>query len=228
MGKLKLNKRWILVVTLFLGVSVISVPGSPFQVVAKERYEHLQLFAKVLNLIQKYYIEEVDTKKLIYGGVKGMLKVLDPHTNFLAPEVFKEFESETSGEFSGLGIEITVKKGVLTIISPIEDTPAWHAGIKSGDKIVGINGESTKGLSLVEAAQRMRGKNKSIVTLRIFRKGFETPKDFPIKRSVVKVKSVKYTDLGDGYAYARITSFIENTAIDLKKSLAKHKKTNKK
>ena len=227
MNKIKMKKRWVFISILVIAISLCSVPGSPVRVNAKERYEHLQLFAKVLNLIQKYYIEDVDAKKLIYGGIKGMLKVLDPHTNFLAPEVFKEFESETSGKFSGLGIEITVKKGVLTIISPIEDTPAWHAGIKAGDKVVGINGESTKGLSLVEAAQKMRGKNGTIVTLRVFREGFEAPKDFPIKRSVVKVKSVKYTNLGDGYAYARITSFIENTTKDLKYFLGRHRKKNK-
>src|SRR6185437_16666057 len=125
---------------------------------ASDRYDELQLFAKVLNLVQQYYVEKVDTKKLIYGGIKGMLSELDPHTNFLPPEIMKEFESETSGQFGGLGIEITVQNGVLTVISPIEDTPAYKAGIKAGDKIVAIDGESTKGFSLVEAAQRMKGK----------------------------------------------------------------------
>ncbi|NQZ01548.1 MAG: S41 family peptidase [Bdellovibrionales bacterium] len=194
---------------------------------AKERYQKLQLFAKVLNYVQQYYVEEVDAKKLIYGGIKGMLKELDPHTNFLPPEIYKEFESETSGEFGGLGIEITLKDGVLTVISPIEDTPAWEAGLKAGDKIVRINGESTKGLSLVEAAQKMKGKKGSVVKLGIFREGFEEPKDFAIKRGVVRIRSVKYTDLGMGYAYLRITSFIENTDEDMRKFLKKHKKVNK-
>ena len=113
---------------------------------AKDRYQDLQLFTKVLNLIQQYYVEEVDTQKLVYGGIKGMLQELDPHTNFLQPDVYKEFESETSGEFGGIGIEITVQGDILTVISPIEDTPAWIAGIQPGDKIVEINGESTKGV----------------------------------------------------------------------------------
>ena len=191
---------------------------------AKERYSDLQLFTKVLNLIQQYYVEEVDTKKLIYGGIKGMLKELDPHTNFLAPEIYKEFESETSGEFGGLGIEITIKKGILTVISPIEDTPAWKAGIKAGDKIVSINGESTKGFSLVEAAKKMRGKKNSSVKLGIFREGFDEPKVYSIKRGVVKIRSAKYTDLEDGYAYIKITSFIENTYRDLKRHLDDHRK----
>src|SRR5271154_921478 len=119
---------------------------------ADDKYQDLQLFAKVLNLIQQYYVEEVDVKKLIYGGIKGMLRELDPHTNFLPPDIYKEFESETTGEFGGIGIEITVQNGILTVISPIEDTPAWKAGIKAGDKIIDIDGESTKGFSLVEAA----------------------------------------------------------------------------
>jgi carboxyl-terminal processing protease len=191
---------------------------------AKDRYTELQLFTKVLNLVQQYYVEEVDTKKLIYGGIKGMLRELDPHTNFLPPEIYKEFESETTGEFGGLGIEITVQKGVLTVISPIEDTPAYLAGIKAGDKIVSINGESTKGLSLVEAAQKMKGARGSKVVLGIFRDGFEKPKDFPVVRGVVKIKSVKYTDLDDGYVYIRLTSFIENSARDFKKEIQAHTK----
>lgn len=188
----------------------------------KERYSDLQLFAKVLNLVQQYYVEEVDLKKLIYGGIKGMLRELDPHTNFLQPEIFKEFESETAGEFGGLGIEITVQKGVLTVISPIEDTPAWKAGVKAGDKIVEIDGDSTKGLSLAEAAQKMKGKTGSKVKLGIFREGFDKPQVFSIVRGVVKIKSAKYTDLEDGYAYLRLTSFIENSGSELEKALKAH------
>lgn len=194
---------------------------------AKDRYQDLQIFAKVLNLVQQYYVEDVDTRKLIYGGIKGMLQELDPHTNFLPPEIYKEFETETSGEFGGLGIEITVQNDVLTVISPIEDTPAWQAGVKSGDRIVEINGESTKGLSLAEAAQRMRGKRGSKVKMMIFREGFEKPKEFVIARGVVKVKSVKYTNLEDGYAYIRLTSFIENSATEMEKAVRAHVRNNK-
>jgi carboxyl-terminal processing protease len=194
---------------------------------ADDRYMDLQLFAKVLNYIQQYYVEEVDTKKLIYGGIKGMLKELDPHTNFLPPEIYKEFESETSGEFGGLGIEITIQDGILTIISPIEDTPAYQAGLKSGDKIVEVNGESTKGLSLVEAAQKMKGKTGSTVKLGIYRDGFDAPQVFSIKRGTVRIRSVKYTNLEGGYAYLRLTSFIENTTKDLREFIDSHKKKHK-
>jgi len=191
---------------------------------AKDRYTDLQLFTKVLNLVQQYYVEEVDTKKLVYGAIRGMLQELDPHTNFLPPDIYKEFESETSGEFGGLGIEITVQKGILTVISPIEDTPAHKAGVKSGDRIVTINGESTKGLSLAEAAQKMKGSKGSKIVLGIYREGLEKPIDIAVERGTVKIKSVKYTDLEDGYAYIRITSFIENTSRDFKKAVDEHMK----
>lgn len=194
----------------------------------KDRYLTLQLFAKVMNLVQKYYVENVDTKKLIYGGIKGMLQELDPHTNFLPPDVYEEFENETSGKFGGLGIEITVQDGILTIISPIEDTPAWEAGLKSGDKVVSIDGHSTKGLSLAESALKMKGDMGSKIVLGIVRDGVKDKKDYAIKRGTIKIKSVKYTDLGDGYGYIRLTSFIENSAKDIEATLKDmNKKENK-
>lgn len=192
-----------------------------------DRYADLQVFAKVLNLIQKHYVDEVDTKKLVQGAIKGMLGELDPHTNYLPTDIFKEFESETSGEFGGLGIEITVQDGVLTIISPIEDAPAWVAGIKAGDKILEINGTSTKGMTLSEASQKMKGKKGDSIRLGIFREGSEKIQQFDIKRGVVKIHSVKYTDLGEGLGYFRITSFIENTGKDLEKNIDKLLKENK-
>jgi carboxyl-terminal processing protease len=221
--KITIKKTAITVAIILVGILVL-LPTAKFSAFAEERYQELQLFAKVLNLVQQYYVEEVDTKKLIYGGIKGMLRELDPHTNFLPPDIYKEFESETSGEFGGIGIEITVQNGILTVISPIEDTPAWKAGIKAGDKIVDIDGESTKGFSLAEAATRMKGKKGSKIKMGIFREGFDRPKDFVIERGVVKIKSVKYTDLDEGYAYIRLTSFIENSYNDMVKALEAHKK----
>jgi carboxyl-terminal processing protease len=224
-------QRWktiILAFLLILMLFILAESGFQIKAFAQERYADLQNFTKVLNLVEQYYVEEVDTKKLIYGAIKGMLKELDPHTNFMPPEIFKDFETETSGEFGGLGIEISVQNGILTIISPIEDTPAWEAGIKAGDKVIAVDGHSTKGLSLVEASQLMRGKKGSKVVLRIVRDNEEEPKDITIVRGSVKIKSVKYTDLEDGYAYIKITSFIENTAKDLEKSIDAHMKQHKK
>ncbi|MEK2647149.1 S41 family peptidase [Bdellovibrio sp. BCCA] len=210
----------ILLVTLF----IMAESGFQVRAFAQERYADLQNFSKVLNLIQQYYVEEVNTKKLVYGAIKGMLRELDPHTNFMPPDIFKDFETETSGEFGGLGIEISIQNGVLTIISPIEDAPAWEAGIKAGDKVIAVDGTSTKGMSLVEASQLMRGKKGSKIVLRVVRDGEEKPRDITVVRGSVKIKSVKYTDLGEGFAYIKVTSFIENTAKDLQKTIEKHQK----
>lgn len=219
-----LRSPWTIVVSLLMCTVFALATTGTGKVFAEERYQELQLFAKVLNLVQQYYVEEVDTKKLIYGGIKGMLRELDPHTNFLPPEIYKEFETETTGEFGGIGIEITVQNSILTIISPIEDTPAWKAGVQAGDKIVEIDGESTKGFSLAEAAQRLKGKKGMKIRLGLFREGFDRPKEFVIERGTVKIKSIKFIDLDDGYAYVRITSFIENSAPDLEKVLKAHEK----
>lgn len=191
---------------------------------AEDRYADLQNFTKVLNLVQQYYVEPIESKKLIYGAIKGMLRELDPHSSFMPPDLFKDFESETSGEFGGLGIEISIQNNILTIISPIEDTPAWEAGIKPGDRVVAVDGKSTKGLSLVEASALMKGKRGSKTVLTIVREGENDPKDIAIVRGSVKIKSVKFTDLEDGYGYYRITSFIENTAKDLEKVLEEQSK----
>ncbi len=199
----------------------------PVQTWGEERYSELQNFSKILNLIQQYYVEPVDTKKLVQGAVKGMLRELDPHTNYMPAEIFKDFESETAGEFGGLGIEISVQNGILTIISPIEDTPAWKAGIKPGDKIVSIDGLSTKGFSLVEASALLKGKRGEPIVLSVVRENIDAPIDIRIVRGQVKIKSVKSTVLDDGYLYIRITSFIENTSKELEKALADYSSTHK-
>lgn len=218
------KKQKAIFVGALLIITLVAIAEMGFQIraVAEDRYTELQNFSKVLNMVQQYYVESVDTKKLVYGAIKGMLRELDPHTNFMPPEIFKEFESETAGEFGGLGIEISVQNNILTIISPIEDTPAWQAGIKAGDKVIAIDGKSTKGMSLVEASQMMRGKKGSKIVLKIVRDAKEKPIDITIVRGSVKIKSVKYTDLGDKYAYVKVTSFIENTTRDLEKILEEH------
>jgi carboxyl-terminal processing protease len=210
---------------LAIGV-VILLGGKPVMSFAEDRYSELANFSKILNLIQQYYVEETDTKKLIYGAIKGMLRELDPHTNYMPAEMFKDFESETAGEFGGLGIEISVQSGILTIISPIEDTPAWIAGIKPGDKIIAIDGQSTKGFSLVEASALLKGKKGTSVILSVVRESQEKPIDFTITRGKVKIRSVKTTPLDEGFVYIKITSFIENTSGDLEKALKDFKAKN--
>ena len=213
-----------IVSVVFLSLFLVIIFKSSFLTFAKDRYLELQTLTKVLNIIQKYYVKDVDIRKLIYGGIRGMLSELDPHTNFLPPYIYKEFEKETKGEFGGIGIEITIKNEVLTIISPVEDTPAWKAGLKAGDQIISIDGLPTKNLTLVETVQKMRGKRGSSVKLEILRQNFDKTKIFKITRGLVRIKSVKYIDLGEGEAYIRLTSFIQNSFQELKKWLKKHKK----
>jgi carboxyl-terminal processing protease len=199
----------------------------PVRTWAEERYTELQNFSKILNLVQQYYVDPVDTKKLVTGAIKGMLRELDPHTNFMPADIFKDFESETAGEFGGIGIEISIQNGILTIISPIEDTPAWKAGIKPGDKVVAIDGQTTKGFTLVEASALLKGKNGEPIVLSVIRDSSDKPLDIRIVRGQVKLKSVKSVQLDNGYLYVRITSFIESTSKELEKVLADYSKGKK-
>jgi carboxyl-terminal processing protease len=182
-------------------------------------YESIELFTDVLSIVKKSYVEEVDTKKLIYGAINGMLSSLDPHSSFMPPDTYKEMKIDTKGAFGGLGIEITVKDGILTVISPIEDTPAFKAGIKAGDQILKIDDKFTKDLTITDAVKRMRGIKGTKVTLTIMREGFEKTKEFVLERDIIQVKSVKFKVLDDGYGYVRLSQFQEKTDDDLEKAL---------
>ena len=189
-----------------------------------DKYEKLSLFTKVLHILETTYVEEVDVKKLIYGGIKGMLEQLDPHSAFLSPEDFKEMKESTTGEFGGVGIEITKKDNMITIITPIEDTPAWNSGLKSLDKIIKINDESTAEMDLQAAVSKMRGAPGSKVKITIARDGVQKPLDFTIIRRVIKIVSVKTSLLPGDFGYIRISTFNENTVSDLKKGIDKMEK----
>lgn len=189
-------------------------------------YESIELFTDVLKIVQKNYVEEVETKKLVYGAINGMLSSLDPHSSFLPPDMYKEMKIETKGSFGGLGIEITVKDGYLTVISPIEDTPAFRAGIKAGDQILKIEDKLTKDMSIIDAVKRMRGPKGTKITITIMREGFDKPKDFTLVRDIIQVKSVKYKTLDFGYGYVRLAQFQEKTEEDLVKALKALKKEN--
>lgn len=182
-------------------------------------YKELELFTDALNLVRENYVEEVNTQEVIYGAIRGMLKSLDEHSAFLTPEEFKEFQVETRGSFGGLGIVISIVNEQLTIISPIEDTPGWEAGLKEGDKIVEIDGESTKGITLYEAVGKLRGKKGTKVTIAIMREGWKKPKNFTIVRDIIKIESVKHEIYDDNVVYIRITEFQERTASDLRDAL---------
>src|SRR3954467_12981666 len=181
----------LLAISTGLGGAPAAFAGATASGPSSERYENLELFQKVLHFVEANYVDEVKNKDLVHGAIKGMLETLDPHSNFLPPDIFKDMKIDTSGEFGGLGIEIGMKDNVLTVISPIEDTPAWKAGLKPNDRIVKINNESTKGMNLVEAVSKMRGKPKSDVVLSIYREGFERIKEIKITRDIIKIQSVK-------------------------------------
>ena len=190
-------------------------------------YESIELFTDVMAIVKKSYVEEVDTKKLIYGAINGMLASLDPHSSFMPPDSYKEMKIDTKGAFGGLGIEITIKDGILTVISPIEDTPAFKAGIKAGDQIFKIDDKFTKDLNINDAVKRMRGQKGTKVILTIMREGFDKPQEFPLMRDVIQVKSVRSRLMEDGYAYIRIAQFQEKTDEDLARFLKSLKEENK-
>ncbi|MEJ5348837.1 MAG: S41 family peptidase [Desulfosoma sp.] len=184
-------------------------------------YEQLKLFSDVMNLVQDHYVEEVDSRKLIYGAISGMLRELDPHSSFLRPEDYKELEIETKGKFGGIGIEITVRNGVLTVVAPLEGTPADKAGIQANDQIIKIDGAPTQEMSLTEAVQKMRGPKGTKVKLTIMREGQRKPLEFELTRDIISIQSVRTRFLEKGYGYVRISSFQSGTGRDLRKVLEK-------
>ena len=181
--------------------------------------EELRTFAEVYNAIKQGYVEPVEDKKLITNAISGMLSNLDPHSAYLDNEAFKDLQIGTQGEFGGLGIEVGMEDGFVKVVSPIEDTPAFRAGVKAGDLIVKLDDTSVKGLTLSEAVKRMRGKPKTQITITIARKGENKPIVLTLTREVIKVQSVKSKMVEPGMGYVRITQFQENTGASLVKHL---------
>jgi carboxyl-terminal processing protease len=186
----------------------------------KDTYKNLKIFNQVLDIVEKNYVEEVEQKTLLQGAIKGMVKTLDPHSTFMSADMYKELQVETKGSFGGLGIVITILKDVLTVVSPIEDTPAFLAGVKSGDQIIKINDESTKGITIMEAVKKLRGPKNTKITITVMRKGMKEPKNFTITRAIIQIKSVKYKTYGD-IGYIRILAFQGKTTDDLKNVIEK-------
>lgn len=193
----------------------------------QDTYESLEAFSKILSLVQENYVEEVDSQKAIEGAIKGMLTTLDPHSSYMKPEDFKELQVETQGSFTGIGIEITMKDNILTVVSPIEGTPAFAKGLKAGDKIVKIGEEPTQDMSLMEAVKRLRGPKGSDVTISIHRKGWPDLKEITLIRDIIPIHSVKSKLLEPGYPYIRIINFQAQTTTDFKKALSDLEKAGK-
>ncbi len=188
-----------------------------------DTYDDLKTFAEVLSTVQRNYVEEVKAKDLTYGAIKGMLNTLDSHSSFMPPEVYKEMQVDTKGEFGGLGIQIGMKENRLTVISPIEGTPADLAGVKSGDVILKVDGHSTANMNLQDAVEKMRGPKGSKVILTIGRENIPDPIVFTLVRDIIKIQSVKSKMLEQGIGYIRISQFQEHTARDAERNLKKLK-----
>ncbi|MFH1281524.1 MAG: S41 family peptidase [Candidatus Omnitrophota bacterium] len=185
-----------------------------------ELYKQVEVFSDTLAIIQKEYVEQTKTKDLIYGALKGMLASLDAHSQFMDPQAYEELKVDTQGKFGGLGIEITIKDGLLTVITPIEDTPAWKAGIKANDRIIKINDSLTREITLTEAVKKMRGEPGGIVNLTILRESENKLLDFKITRGIIKIKDIKYAlILEKEIGYIRLSEFRENTFSELNNAL---------
>ena len=190
----------------------------------RDTYKNLETFANVLTLIQQYYVDEVNSSKVINGAINGMVSSLDPHSAYMTPEDFKSLEEETSGSFTGIGIEISVRNGVLTAVAPIEGTPADKQGIKSGDQIIRINGELTKTMTLMEAVKKLRGIKGTTVNISIHREGWKDTKDLTLVREAIPLISVKSMELEPGILYIRVSNFQATTTKDVNSALKRFRK----
>src|SRR5688500_1743308 len=210
----------LVVLTLSLGGTAASKSTN-----GNATYEQLRLFTEVLSIVQNQYVDEVPPKDLIYNAIKGTLRGLDAHSSFLDPDSYRDMQVETSGSFGGLGIEITLKDDILTVVAPIDGTPAYRAGLHTGDRIVKIDGLTTKDMQLADAVKRMRGKPGTKVTISIMREGWTEPKDYDITREQIRVQSVRTHDLGNGIFYLKLRQFQEQSPHDLDSSLEKFDKS---
>ena len=192
----------------------------------RDTYQHLEIFSNVLVLLQQHYVDEVDTEKIITGAINGMLNSLDPHSSYMSPEDFNELQEETQGSFHGIGIEITVRDNILTVVAPIEGTPAAKKGLEAGDQIIRVNGVLTKNMSLMDAVKSLRGEINTEVTLTIYREKWKEMREITIQRDIIPLYSVKSLLLEPGILYTRINSFQAATTRDFRKALRAAAKEN--
>src|SRR6056297_1332160 len=208
----------LLLISAFIVISATCVYGDLNE--SAETYKGLKLFSDVIEEIENNYVEPVDTKELIEEAIHGMVDSVDPHSSFMPPEAYKDLQVETKGEFGGIGIVITKQDGRLTVISPIEGTPAYRAGIQAQDVIVKIDGKRTKDMMLWEAVKLMRGEKGTPVDISIYRKGEPELLEFTLERAIIPLDSVRHLTLKPGYGYLWITNFRENTTDEVKKALS--------
>ncbi len=215
---IRINKRKFVIAALVILLAGILI-GQQMVQAKPDTYEELKAFTQALELVQRNYVEKPDTKELVQGSIRGMISSLDPHSSYMTERQFKEMNMDIKGEFTGVGIQIGVKNQQLTIIAPIEDTPGFRAGLAAGDKIMKINDEWTKDMSIEQAVDKMRGPRGTPVRLLIFREGWDKPREFKIVRDVIKVVSVKSKMLDDSIGYVKIIQFQGQTAEELEKAM---------
>ncbi|MGZ5917914.1 MAG: S41 family peptidase [Methyloceanibacter sp.] len=218
---------WALLVLAVLaaGSTMVSLARSQSASAANsEIYRQLDLFGEVLERVRSDYVEKPDDPQLIESAINGMLTALDPHSAYLNPKHFRDMQVQTRGEFGGLGIEVTMENGVIKVVAPIDDTPAAHAGLMSGDLITHLDKEQVLGLTLQEAVDKMRGPVNSPITLTVVRKGTEDPFDVKVTRDVIHINPVKYNAEGNDVGYIRVTTFNEQTTANLQKAVEDLKK----
>jgi len=206
-----------LLIATFVAGFLLGSAGASQNSKQEDDYKYFRLFSDVFRTVKENYVSDVNTRDLIYGALNGMMKSLDPFSAFFTPEQYKEFRQETEGEFGGVGIEIGMEKGRPIVISPIEGTPAFRAGIRSGDIIVEINGEDTSNMTLMDVVRRIRGKPGTKVTLTIMRKGLDKPLKIELERAIIKVESVKWTKIGD-IGYIRLSQFTDGVGREIEKA----------
>jgi len=211
----------MLLCTLILQNNVYGVEEQKQQ---EDTYHYLETFANILSILQENYVEELQAREALEGAIDGLLLSLDPHSSYLKPESYKEFQNETNGSFTGIGIEITLRDGIVTVISPIEDTPAQKAGVMARDKIIKIDGVLTKGKTLFDAVKMLRGARGTEVTISIYREGLEDLRDYTLVRENIPVFSVKSFTIVPGFSSIRISNFQRNTTKEVKKHLAQLQK----
>jgi len=224
MLKIILNKNnsFFIILLFFLNFLYFSMIEVKAQNNRQETYKQLNLFGDVFQRVQEQYVEEITDKELIESAISGMLQSLDPHSSYLSPESYKDMQVKTKGAFGGLGIEITMEDGFVKVVSPIDDTPAANAGMKSGDLIIGIDGESIKGLTINEAVSKLRGPVKSKVTITVVRED-KDPFEIEIIRDIIKIRSVKH-EIINNIGYVRLTTFSDTTTSGMEKSVKEIKK----
>jgi len=215
---IRINKRKFLITAAVILLTGILI-GQQMVQAKPDTYEELKAFTQALELVKRNYVENPEQKELIQGAIRGMISNLDPHSSYMNERSFKEMNMDIKGEFTGIGIQIGVKNQQLTIIAPIEDTPGFRAGLAAGDKIIKINDEWTKDMTIEQAVDKMRGPKGTPVQLMVFREGWDKAREFKIIRDVIKVLSVKFRMLEDSIGYVKIVQFQGQTAEELEKAL---------